>query len=50
MQRAVTRAVNREFTRAERGPQTKLAAEIDAAIKERFKGKTLRDMVEGHAS
>ena len=27
-----------------------LAAEIDAAIKERFKGKTLRDMVEGQAS
>ncbi len=27
-----------------------LAAEIDSAIKERFEGKTLRDMVEGHAS
>jgi DNA-binding IscR family transcriptional regulator len=26
-----------------------VAAEIDAAIKERFKGKTLRDLVEGHA-
>ncbi len=27
-----------------------LAAEIDSAIKERFEGKTLRDMVERHAS